>query len=184
VQPLVVALPVLTGGVTFAHVYEIFEVAAQQRDDEGLLQYAQLPAVQNAAPAQLQQLLLLLLAMLHAALSDHNTDADVSASSIEVFLAMLQVKPAQQLDSDMIRSLLEASFRVAQQAPTSATGVKLSSVWVALCQLPQALELEHTSILSLLEISLSRHAVRFGDSGTAALCSLLDQKSTHAGWEG
>jgi hypothetical protein len=170
--------------MTFDHVYESFQVASQQRDDDGLLQYVQLSAVHRAAPAQLQQLLLLVLEMLSAAVSDRDARADLSASSIEVCLAVLKFKPAQQLDSDMIKSLLEASFSIAHQASESADGIQLTSVWVALCQLPQAANLDQASIINLLEMSLSRSAARFGHSGTAALCSLLEQKSVQAGWEG
>jgi hypothetical protein len=184
VLPLVVELPALTGSVTFDQMYEVFKVAAQLGVDDGLLQYVQLPAVQLAAPVQLQQLLLLVLDMLMAVLLDHDAHADMSASSIEVVLALLQSQRAQELDSDMIKNLLEASFSIAQRAPNAATGVKLASVWVALCQLPQALGLDHTSIISFLEVSLSRGAARSGHSGTAALCSLLEQKSAQAGWVG
>jgi hypothetical protein len=183
VRLLVTELPAVSESMTFSHVYEIFQVAAQQRDNDGLLQNAQLPAVQRAAPAQLQQLLLVVLEMLSAAVSDNDAHADLSASSIEVCVAVLKLKPAQQLDSDMT-SLLEASFSVAQQAPTSADGIQLTSVWMALCQLPLAANLDHASIISLLETSLSKSAARFGHSGTAALCSLLEQKSAQAAWEG
>jgi hypothetical protein len=92
VPPLVVEVPALSASMTIDHVNEIFKVAAQQRDDDDLLQYTQLSAVQLAAPAQLQQQLLVVLQLLRAALLDH--DADVSVD----------------IDNSIIISLLEMSL--------------------------------------------------------------------------
>jgi hypothetical protein len=166
----------------FEHVHGIFSVAAQRHDDDGLLQYARLPAVQLASPAQLQQLLLLGLEMFEAALVNDN--GRVSANSIIVCRVLLERKCAQQLDSSMILSLLEASFSSAQSAPKAATVSNVASVWMMLCELPQAVHVDHISIISLLETYVSSRAAKCGHDGTAALCGLLEQKTAQAGWGG
>ncbi|KAF6251059.1 hypothetical protein COO60DRAFT_1677646 [Scenedesmus sp. NREL 46B-D3] len=166
VSALMQRLPALSASVKFDHVRRIFEVAAQQYDDDGLLDYIRLPAVQTAASAQLQQLLLLVLEMCGAAAL--NGDAVVSVSSIDVFHALLDLPCAQRLECGMIRDLLEASFGVVQQAPKASAGASLASAWTALCQLPRAHSLDHATTVSLLRLSLARPC-----SGPSAVALLL-----------
>jgi hypothetical protein len=152
---LLQSMPAQAAQMACSHVTAAVGVAARLQDERLVQQYLAHPAVCNAEPDQLRQLLV-------AVLQLRGTHPQMR----KPLEALCSMQNFQRLSSWMIEDVLNTAF-----STSGIVVLELQWLVLLLCQLPQAPSMQLGSVLGWLQLALAQTL----QQATVALCGWLEQ---------